>query len=786
MIFPDTFLDDLRARLPTSDVVKRRIPELKRAGSEWKCLSPFNKESTPSFTVNDRKAFWHDFSSGKSGDIFKFEMEMTGCTFVTAVETLAQLAGVPLPDRPGRRGKPQQQTQARDPRDDDAIPDPEPDQYAAGARSQAPRREITKTYDYTDPDGGMRYQVCRLEWRDGAKRRKTFLQRRPVPGADGWIWGLAAGEYLRARDGDYYQATEERIDKWKGAERRTFEDVAHGLYRFPELMEEMAQEPDERRLIVIAEGEKDVETLAAWGVVATTSSGGARHWLPHHAEYLRGADVVILLDNDKAGREGGHKKAASLRGIARRVRVLDWRTHWESCPDKADVTDWRDHAGGNAGKLFAIVEKLGDWVPEAPESGFGAVRFVDLDKPARELEWLIKNVMTRNEVSIWFGPPGCGKTFLITDASLAIARAVPWFGLRTRPGLVIYQAGEGGLGVKMRLRAYRRHHKIPHDEDVPFVLLPNAVDLYAADADVTKLIAEIKAWAAFYDVPLELVVIDTLSAATPGANENASEDITKVLSRCRRVARETGAHVALVHHTNAKGDRPRGHSSLQGNVDNAIEVIRTEQVDSEADGDRNIMRDIREFVTVKQKDAPDKFRRQFILRQVVMGEDSDGDAVTSCVVTALASQEVVDRSTVPQGYLQLHAANIDIMRALVRALKNNGQYGAPGCPEHERACKVGSWQNELIQTYVGHEEITDTLRERLKKRIFRAAKSWGPDGSVRLIGKAGEWIWRTERLVHQIDPPPQRRRTSPNAPGAQQAAMVLAPGERAEDMQIDP
>ena len=98
MRFPPQFLDELRARLPVSEVAGRRV-RLKRAGREWSGLSPFNQEKTPSFFVNDQKGFFHDFSSGKHGDIFTFTMETEGVTFPEAVERLAALAGVPLPQR---------------------------------------------------------------------------------------------------------------------------------------------------------------------------------------------------------------------------------------------------------------------------------------------------------------------------------------------------------------------------------------------------------------------------------------------------------------------------------------------------------------------------------------------------------------------------------------------------------------------------------------------------------------------------------------------------------------
>src|SRR5690242_1614740 len=96
MRFTSQFLDELKARLPVSEVVGRRV-KLVRAGREFKGLSPFNKEKTPSFFVNDQKQAWFDFSSGKHGSIFDFVMETEGVTFPEAVERLAQMAGVALP-----------------------------------------------------------------------------------------------------------------------------------------------------------------------------------------------------------------------------------------------------------------------------------------------------------------------------------------------------------------------------------------------------------------------------------------------------------------------------------------------------------------------------------------------------------------------------------------------------------------------------------------------------------------------------------------------------------------
>ncbi|MBV9347151.1 MAG: DNA primase [Pseudolabrys sp.] len=96
MRFTPQFLDELKARLPVSEVVGKRV-KLSKAGREWKGLSPFNKEKTASFFVNDQKQAWFDFSSGQNGSIFDFVMKTDGVTFPEAVERLAQMAGMALP-----------------------------------------------------------------------------------------------------------------------------------------------------------------------------------------------------------------------------------------------------------------------------------------------------------------------------------------------------------------------------------------------------------------------------------------------------------------------------------------------------------------------------------------------------------------------------------------------------------------------------------------------------------------------------------------------------------------
>lgn len=96
MRFTPEFLDEIKTRVTVSDVVGRTV-RLKKQGREWRGLSPFNSEKTPSFFVNDGKMAWFDFSSGRNGNIFDFVMATEGLSFPEAVERLAGEAGLDVP-----------------------------------------------------------------------------------------------------------------------------------------------------------------------------------------------------------------------------------------------------------------------------------------------------------------------------------------------------------------------------------------------------------------------------------------------------------------------------------------------------------------------------------------------------------------------------------------------------------------------------------------------------------------------------------------------------------------
>jgi DNA primase len=97
MAFPPGFLDELRARLSLSDIVGRKVALKRRSGAEYAGLCPFHNEKTPSFTVNDKKGFYHCFGCGEHGDAVGFVMKTEGLSFPESVEKLAREVGLPVP-----------------------------------------------------------------------------------------------------------------------------------------------------------------------------------------------------------------------------------------------------------------------------------------------------------------------------------------------------------------------------------------------------------------------------------------------------------------------------------------------------------------------------------------------------------------------------------------------------------------------------------------------------------------------------------------------------------------
>jgi hypothetical protein len=368
------------------------------------------------------------------------------------------------------------------------------------AKRDGPAR-VAQTYDYTDEAGTLIFQVCRME-------PKGFRQRRPE--GQGWSWSV------------------------KG--------VRPVPYRLVDLIDAV----EAGMTVFVVEGEKDADALWALGVPATCNAGGAGKWPPELGAWFSGARVVILPDNDDAGRNHRDIVGAGLAGVAAEVRVLEL----PGLPPKGDASDWLA-AGGSRAALEALAEEAPAWRPTPPVTAFNAVLWADIARMKPRTDWSVRGLLFPQDLGLIYGESQAGKSFLSVNLALSIARGRPFFEMETRPGAVAYQAGEGQQGLASRFNAHRLHHQIT--DEPPVLFIPSRVNFYADDA--APFIDEMRAWKAWFG-SLAAIFIDTLNAAASGANENASEDVSRILDRAHELKAATGAAVIFVHHKNAGGVKP--------------------------------------------------------------------------------------------------------------------------------------------------------------------------------------------------------------------------------------
>lgn len=372
-----------------------------------------------------------------------------------------------------------------------------------------------------------------------------------------------------------------------------------------------------------------------------------------------------------------------------------------------------------------------------------------LDDVGLESEWLIHQVITASQVSMIVGPSQHGKSFFAVEMGMCVARGVDFFGHRAERGGVLYIAAESGRGLKKRLRAYRAWHDLKAKDPLPFILLPGKFNLFADDESADALIEDGVEWNRLFlerfGVPLRLVVIDTFAAATPGADENSARDVTPVLARANRISEELNVAVSVVHHANAGGVKPRGHTSIFANVENVVSV---ELNDKRTDEDG---RPIRYAKVTKQKDAEAGKTWPFVLRSVELGMDAQGKAITSCV--CVPPKEDIDAAkTADVGF---NASDLDrqFLACIIDAIKEHGALPPQmiPCPARvTRAVNANVAKKLYKARYAGGLECSDedkqaTLRQRWKRghdRMVQYGIMGSHDGGAR-----DSWLWLTGKPV---------------------------------------
>ena len=247
-------------------------------------------------------------------------------------------------------------------------------------------------------------------------------------------------------------------------------------------------------------------------------------------------------------------------------------------------------------------------------------------RPVLKSSYLIKGWLGRSQMSVVYGPSNVGKSFFCLDMAFSVAANAEWNGARVRGGTVLYLATEGGNAFRNRVYALRDSKGV---DDAPLLVRPSPIDLLRAEVDMPALMAlcdEVRG----EHGNINMIVVDTLSRAMAGGNENGPEDMTRLIGNLDTLRDLTDAHIMVVHHSGkdtAAG--ARGHSSLRAATDTEIEL----EVDESG---------MRIAKTTKQRDMEPKPPFGFTLRVHELGNDEDGDAVTTCTILPASDEELAE------------------------------------------------------------------------------------------------------------------------------------------------
>lgn len=345
--------------------------------------------------------------------------------------------------------------------------------------------------------------------------------------------------------------------------------------------------------------------------------------------------------------------------------------------------------------------------------------------PALDTSDFVEGLLCENALSVVYGDSNSGKTFLTLDLAMHVALGWPWFGREVEQGGVIYVAAEGGHGIKNRVVSFVRTKGI-EDANPPLALIPASVNLRDSSADVDALVTEVNAACEKIGGAVRLIVIDTLSRALAGGDENSSESMGAFVQSVDRLRQATGAHVLIVHHSGKDTSKgARGHSLLRAAVDTEIEVSR----DHEAGISTAEVR--------KQRDLSPDGKFSFRLAPVELGTNRRGKAVTSCVVEPVEGEVRKAPTLTPNQSRALQALRNCLADQGVILRGNRDIPAVPTVP-------LTSWRERLKSEGVTDRDNAETERKQLK----RYKEALADKGLIRI------WethVWLTGHPGHDRD-----------------------------------
>lgn len=442
------------------------------------------------------------------------------------------------------------------------------------------------------------------------------------------------------------------------------------------------------------------------------------------------AMMLALLDivDDRAGEWEALSWARAVRegALVRETQMI--AAQLASDPTSAQLA--ADHQ-----RALAALEALREGHTGPPARyAFEAFGAIQLDTSC---QYLVKGVLDDGAMGVVYGPSNSGKTFAVLDLALSVASGRPWLGRKVRQGLVVYVVAEGARGFARRIAAYQQE-VYRGAVDVRFHVLRSAVNFLDEEGDVRPLIASIRRLERETGHRCALVVVDTLSRAMPGGNENAPEDMTALVANGDHVRRELGAALVWVHHSGkdaAKG--ARGHSSLRAATDTEFEVA------ADTDLGWSTIED------TKQRDMSRSLRQTYRMREVEIGVDDDGDPITSCVVEVVEREEMAESASQSSVPVRLSAREQCVVNVLDK-LHHDAARLPVSLIEDDPSI------SDLMQTGWRIEDVRAEFyaeRDDGEEKTYAATRKAWSDGVLKLQAKGliatrSGWIWFTEKGVN--------------------------------------
>lgn len=455
------------------------LPDLREQGEEMRSSCPFHDDYGRHFYANAKTGFFKCQRCNAEGDVFRFFQDRHGVDFKAALHELAKRVGLGNGNGNGN-GSGQK---------------PHPKNSDDHARPVLANK--TALYHYKDEQDQYLFTTVRFE---EAGKKKTFRQ---------WTYDFARKEY---------------------------DQTIKGVRLVPYNLSDVLQANE----IFLVEGEKDVESLCALGLVGSCNPMGAGKWKDDFNGHFKGRHVVILEDNDDPGREHGAMVAKALYPVAASVKVVNL----PELPEKGDVSDWIA-AGGSKEVLLALADQTAEW---KPSWAMDCVSAADFMKVEIVLTPLIDGLLNERESLLVCGPSGLGKSVLTLNMALACglgADAGLWgmFPLVRPLRTLFIQSENSAAGTQARVRKIIQAmpEMAPALENI---VMPRDIRITGELTDDAFKLRLVDACRRF---GVDLLVLDPL-ISFHGQDENDNAAMRRSLDCLTDVCDQANVGTIVVHH----------------------------------------------------------------------------------------------------------------------------------------------------------------------------------------------------------------------------------------------